>query len=109
MIYLPIQQGRAFFQHRAELEGTYYVLDFAWNERAGLWFMSVLTDAGDPRVHGIAIVARRLLLRRFKYRGGLPPGDLAFIDLTGTIAAPDFTQLNRLVYYTEAEIAEARA
>lgn len=108
MNFITVQQGSAFFQHRVELEGTFYVLDFNWNARAARWFMSVLSDDGVLLVAGIAIVNQRLLLRRYKYRGGLPPGDLAFIDLTSTIDAPNYDQFTRLVYFTAAEIAEAR-
>lgn len=100
---IAIPQGNAFFQQRVELEGVVYVFDFAWVARARTWALSIYTDEGALVVGGVAVVANRPLLRRFHYRPGIPPGEVLFMDLTGTIDAPNFDQLGELVYFSAAE------
>ncbi len=100
---IPIAQGSAFFQHRVELEGVVYVLDFAWVARAGCWSLAVYTDDGTLTIAGIAIVANRPLLARFHHLA-VPPGEMFFMSLAGDTPAPGFEGLTELVYFTEAEV-----
>ncbi len=102
MLLIPIAQGSAFFQQRVELEGVAYTLDFAWNARAGEWAMAVYSDEGVLALAGIAVPSNRPILRRFHHLA-VPPGELLFIDQTGTINAPGFADLNELWYFTKVE------
>ncbi len=36
-----------FFTHETTLDGKDYVFDFAWNERRGLWAVSMFTKSGE--------------------------------------------------------------
>lgn len=105
MLTIAISQGNAFFQQGVELEGTTYVLDFAWVERARVWDLSILTDDGTLTLAGIAVVSNRPLLRRFHYLVGIPPGELLFVSQAGNIDAPGFDQLNELIYFPADEWA----
>jgi len=110
MLTITLPQGLAFYDQRVELDGTTYVLDFAWNERGRSWFLTVNTADGAPIVSGLAVVSNWPLLRRFKYKPELPGGELVAVDLTGTYDAAGYTDLGtnvQLTYFTAAEVAAA--
>lgn len=104
LIEIATPQGSAFYRLRVSLEGSDYLLDFAWNERAEAWALSVSSADDVPIVSGIRLVSNRPLLRRFRATDGLPPGDLIALDLTKQIACANFTQLGADVplYYVES-------
>jgi len=102
---ITLSQGNAFFQQRVELEGTNYVLDFAWVARAREWALSFYTDDGVLVLAGISVTTNRPLTARFHHLEGLPAGEILFVDLTGTIDAPGFDQLTELMYFPAAEWA----
>jgi hypothetical protein len=102
--------GVAFFDQRIELDGVSYVLDFAWCERAASWLISISAADGTLLVAGMAGVSNVRLLHRYKSDPRLPPGDLALIDLTSTLAAAGYDDLGtnvELYYFTAADLAAA--
>src|SRR5690242_14218702 len=101
---LLLPSDTAFYDQRVELDGVTYILSFTWNARGGTngtWTLSISDAAQTPIVSGITIVSDVLLLRRYKYLGTLPLGDLMAVDLTKTIDAPGYSDLGTLVplYY----------
>lgn len=103
---LATQQGLSAWTQRVELDGVAYSLEFAWNERDGAWFISLAQPDGTPLVSGLKLVTNRPLLRRFRYRVGLPPGELYAIDLSGKIAYAGFSDLSNgvtITYYDASE------
>jgi hypothetical protein len=108
MLTLGLPTETASYQLRAELEGVSFLIDMHWNERQAAWLMSLATDDGTALVHGVTVVCNRLLLRRYKYRTGMPAGDLMAMDPTRETDTPGYDQLGttiQLVYVTEAELA----
>ena len=109
MITIPLPIGQAFFDQRVELGERSYVLNFAWNARAGYWALDLSDADGVELVTGIALVTNRLLLRRYKADPRLPEGDLFMLDLTETIAAAGFDQLGtdvELLYLEPEDLAD---
>lgn len=104
---ISIPPDSAFFTSRVELDGTNFLLEFAWNGRLRAWTVGVLTQEGDPLVEGVTVVTNRPLLKRFKSDPRMPAGDLLAFDATSTIEYADYTQLGNEVdflYVTEAEL-----
>lgn len=103
---IATQQGLSAWTQRVELDGVAYSLEFAWNERARAWFISLAQPDGTPLLSGIKLVSNRPLLRRFRWRVGLPPGELSAIDLSGKISYAGYTDLSNgvtLTYYDASE------
>ena len=108
MIRIKPLADRAFQSHRVELDGSTYQLDLAWNGRAECWCLSLALEDGTPLVSGLALVSNAPILNRFKFREGMPAGELIAADLTGKISCANYTQLGsevELIYY-EALLGE---
>lgn len=105
---IPTLVDVAFWRQRTNLDGTDFLLDFAWNGRANAWFLSILSVDEVPLAQSLKLVCNKRLLRRKKYRGNLPLGEIQASDLTGKIDAPNFEQLGTivpLIYYDAEELA----
>jgi hypothetical protein len=108
MIEIIPVQGQGFWRARVNFDGTDYLLDFAWNSRAGAWFLTLLTSEETVLVAGLMLKSNRPLFERFRYRDGMPPGELIACDPTETIACAGFDGLGapneggggvRLIYF----------
>jgi hypothetical protein len=82
ILELPVKNAMPDFQFTSDFEGVSYTLRFTWNERAGVWSMSIGDAQGNVIVGGIAIVVNWLLLDRFK-DSRLPAGKLFTWDSSG--------------------------
>lgn len=51
-----------FYSYTISLEDNTYSMEFVLNERAGMWYMSMFTEDGEPIVRGIALVPNYPLL-----------------------------------------------
>lgn len=60
------------YNYAVNLQGNSYVLDFKYNSRAGLYFLSLLTAENIPLVQGVALVPTFPIMK-----------DLALNTLTG--------------------------
>ena len=112
MVTISLPAGFAFFRQRVDLDGTAYQLDFAWNARAGTWRVGLYDEEGTPLMLDIVLVCNTPLLRKRRWKVGMPAGELFAIDQTSTIEAPDFDQLGtdvELTYFTADDMAELRA
>lgn len=72
-------QGQSVWLQRTTLDGTDYILRFAWSQREGGWFLSIFTQDETP-----LLLSRRLtpgwpllVNVRAAYR---PPGELVLYD-----------------------------
>lgn len=98
-----------FINHRTTLEGKDYDLDLQWNERRGVWVVSVRAQDGETLVaskvlrHGHNILARCLSPNR-------PPGILfCWCNTPANIAPPgvaDFDARAGIFYWTSDEVSE---
>lgn len=80
------------YRQTVRLDGTNYVLSFAFNQRAAVWHLSISSIADVPLASGLKIVSnRRLLGARTKV--GLPPGDLVAVTTSTDLSPPGLGDL----------------
>jgi hypothetical protein len=109
---IPTLRNAAFWRQRTTLDGTDYLLDFAWSARSAAWFLSVYDADEIAIVESVKLISDRPLLYRVASDARCPPGALVAFDPTGLIKAADFDQLGTSVelwYVTGAEVAAAKA
>ncbi len=104
---ITLPTGQAHFDQSIELEGVTYILTLRWNARKAAWSLDVGTAEGVVLVAGVTCVTNRLLLRRYRYVVGMPPGDLMFTDLTESTDAPGYPFDVELMYFTAEELRGA--
>lgn len=87
----PTGDGDAFSSQTTPLDGTAFVLDFAFNQRCACWYLSIATLDGTP-VATVKLVCAWDLLR--KCASPLrPPGKLFVLSTTGDSSPPGLTAL----------------
>lgn len=94
------------FDLQVPLDGVTYTFEFCWNTRESGWFMSILTEGGDPIISGVRVVVDFPLARRCA-DPRRPPGVLLAIDTTGKRLDPDLDGFGPrvvLMYITSAEL-----
>lgn len=90
----------------SELDGTIYVFDLRWNDRAGAWFMDVLEEDLTPIRHGIKLVLGALVGSDTK-DSRFPPGRFLLEDKTGEGVEATLEDLGTrviLYYFSEEEL-----
>lgn len=110
MVYLPIIPGDPNQRFRTSLGGAEYLIAIHWNARAGVWFMDLRDDQGDPIWLSMAVVlgvpiGSRCIDSRW-------PGMLRAVDLSGDGRDAGLDDLGvRVVveFYTEADVVEILA
>lgn len=79
---IPVTADAPHFDLQVQLEGATFTLELRWNDRMGLWVLSVydasgeVVSAGRPVVLGADLLGRSASSRR-------PPGFLTAIDSAG--------------------------
>lgn len=81
-LVIPITPDAPHFDLDVVLEGSSYRLELRWNERVGLWSLSVYDAAGTLLAAGRSVVLGAELLGR-SGDARLPPGSLFAIDTSG--------------------------
>lgn len=97
---IPLDPELPAYEFTIDLDGRVYRLGFAWNARAGAWSMDLGTEAGEPLVMGLKVVANWPLLDRYA-DPRLPPGVLMSVDTSGDGIDPGRDDLGdrvRIVY-----------
>lgn len=56
MIFLPIEPGEPFQEFSTTIEGQTYGFAFQWNERRGIWSMSIFESNGAAIATGLSVV-----------------------------------------------------
>lgn len=105
---IPLLQNTAAWRQRVTLDGSDFLLDFAWNEREGAWYLTIYTADEDLLLASRKIVTARPLLKRFRFVAGLPAGEFFATDFTGEISYAGYSELGtavRFFYLDAAEIA----
>lgn len=94
VLLVPTSPGVPFHSSKVRLEGRDFVFQFAWNEREARWYLSISDESAVPLVMGLKLVANWPLLRFYQpSNAGLPPGELAAIDLTADGTPPGLEDL----------------
>jgi hypothetical protein len=104
---MPTRTDLPHYEVSVELEGTTYVFEFRWNARASGWFMTIKTQAEEVLVTGRRVVLNSPLLRQYKNRLGLPPGNLLAVDTTGANQEAGLKDLGSrvlLLYFEAADL-----
>lgn len=105
---LPHQRDAARFQYEIDLDGVSVILRFEWNDRAGGWFLDVLTSTEDPIVSGVRVVVGIPLWNRYR-DPRIPPGMLEAIDTSGAGLDPAFADLGDRVVLLYTPVDELPA
>jgi hypothetical protein len=103
---IPVRTDLDHHTVDVDLEGVTYNLELIYNTRAGAWFLSVNTDAGEPITTSIRLVSGFPLL------GGLrdlrrPRGDFVIVDNENKGADPtraSLGQRHQLIYLLSSEL-----
>ena len=84
-----------------ELDGTNFVLEFEWNDRAASWFLDVRDEARVLLLAGVRVVVGFPLIARYR-DPKLPKGDLSAVDTSGLDLDPALEDLGDrvLLIYT---------
>lgn len=109
---LPIFAGVFHYGYRIDLDGDGLVrrIEFHFNPRDvtgthdGAWSMDLLRSDGTALVRGLKLSLGRNKLRRFRYRDGMPAGDIHVVDSSGFDIEPgrdDFGTRVVVQYETE--------
>ena len=106
----------AHFDQITELEGTKYLLQFRYNQRADRYAMNVLLEDGTPLVHGLRLCPSRDLLGHVYYKPEHPGGIVAVLVRSGQDdGMPGFGEIGsdgqrtKLLYFSVADMKEALA
>lgn len=110
-LVVAVPSGLARWRQRTVLEGTEYVLAFAWNQRETRWYLSVSDAAGNLLAAGIKLVVNWFLFYRYRSSSGgaLPPGELVVLDSRASPQDPGLEDLGAtatLVYFDAATVQE---
>lgn len=109
---IPVQDGAPAWRQRTPLDGTDYLLDFFWNERASAWYISIFTVDGEPLLLSKKLVCGVPLLARKRWDSRIPPGEIMAVDWNDSIDVPGLENLGEAVilyYLDRSAIEEIRA
>jgi len=112
MLQFPTDTTEPFFDQTVTLDGTNYVLAFAYNQREERYYVSIGTPAGVWLATGCACVCDVPLFANARPSAGMPPGALVVISTTSDDSPPKLGELGvglrcSLWYYTAADLAGA--
>jgi len=103
-VELPFEPTIPFQTFGTTLDGTQYVINVRWNDRAQAWFFDLLTEGEEMIRAGIRIVLGTVLGGR-SADDRMPAGMLKAVDLTetGTEATLDDLGVRVVVYFFTLE------
>lgn len=105
MQIIPAKQDTQY-REEIELDGTSFILIFAWNALNEYWTFSIYDRDLNPIVYGIKIVTQFNLIEQI-VQLGMPLGDIFCQNIVGLfqkIQRNDMGLTNELVYYAEGEL-----
>lgn len=105
-IRIPVRSDFKAYRFQVELESTIYTLDFGFNSRSNLWYMSIYDQAGENLVVGDIPIQVNAPLTDQYVAEGLPPGRFIAIDETGKGKDPGVLDLGnrvKLIYEESSE------
>jgi hypothetical protein len=82
ILVLPVRSDLPAYAFQVTLEGALYRFEIRWNDRDGLWSLSLYDKAGVLLVAGRKIVLGASLLGR-SVDARLPPGAVLAMDTSG--------------------------
>jgi hypothetical protein len=103
LVQIPtLTDGTPAYRQRTRLEGEDWLLDFVFNSREGIWFLSILDLEGTTVLRGQPIMCGLPLLQRCV---GGPPGVMWAVSADGTQEPAGLTELGGRVrlWYADSE------
>jgi len=102
--HIPTSMTESWYRETVKLDGSEYVLTFAWNERERRWYMDMETIDGTAIAYGVKIVADAVLLKGVT-NDLRPRGLLLSTDMTAEGVDPDIRDLGSRVklFYIDEE------
>ena len=92
------------FSFQVELDGVVFLMVFLFNQRAGVWYFDLLTEAGVPIRRSIKLTTGWQWLRQVQ-RIGRPAGELLALDTTQSGLLATFDTLNDTIQFIYEEAA----
>jgi len=98
-----------FYSLRTRLDERDYTFKFNYSTRQSRWYLSIYDVENVLLVAGLKLVANFPLLKYYKFRDGMPQGDLIVMCTTADTAPPTLNELGpglrcELTYYPQAEL-----
>lgn len=85
---LPVVAGIPALIFKVDLDGRPFKFEFTFNDRAGLWNMTIFNDADEVLLAGKALHVKQLLLELHQYNQALPQGNLFMLNLANENVNP---------------------
>lgn len=103
-ITIPVRNDFPAYKFSMDLDGVIYVLDFGFNSRSNLWYMSILSQDETLIIGDLPILVNVPLTDQYVIKG-LPPGRFIAIDESGNKKNPGLNEFgaNVKLFYQEAE------
>lgn len=105
-IIVPARSDLPAYKFSMDLDGTIYVLDFGFNARTNLWYMSIIDQSDNLIIGDIPILVNIPLTDQY-VKKGLPPGRFIAIDETGKKQNPGIKDLGTTVKLFYQEVSDA--
>ena len=104
-LVLPVRSDFPAYQFQVDLEGQIYTLDFGFNTRGGLWYMSIFSSDGETLLIGDIPILINIPLADQYIDKRLPLGRFIAIDETGNNQNPTIDNFGTDIklLYQEAE------
>jgi uncharacterized protein DUF6983 len=102
-----------FYTLRTRLDDSDYTLEFNYSPRAERYYLNLYSSEDVLLVAGLKLVPGVLLLRYYKYRDGMPQGELVVTATGADGSPPKLGELGRglrceLSYFTVEELKANR-
>jgi hypothetical protein len=109
---IPTLADEPYYTIRARLDDQDYTLSFYYSTRAARYYVTLL-DESNVRLCSVKLLPGVELLAPYRYRPGMPTGELVVI-CGGDGTPPEFGELGsglrcELTYFPAAELAAATA
>lgn len=103
-----------FYTLRTRLDGADYTLEFRYSPRASRYYLNLYDVNEVLLVAGLKLVPNVPLLQYYRYRDGMPQGELIVAALGADGSPPVLGELGlnlrcELTYFTATELAAVRA
>ena len=102
---IPFRESTQF-REEIELEGSVFVLAFAWNALNEFWSMNIFDRDLTPIALGLKLVTQWDITGQI-IQSGMPLGDILCQNIVGLfqkIQRYDMGKTNELVYYSEGQL-----
>ena len=111
MISIPTDTNLSFWQQITTLDGTDFQLEFRYNQREDVYYLSISLTDGTALATGIKLVSNYRLLQAYS-SSLMPPGELIAVasgadDSPAGLGELGLGQRVELTYYTQAEMVAA--